>query len=189
MLGGEHASIPVYPSVPNPAATAPETFWRRRVVSPVVHQFTQGITPEKIALTLAVGSACALFPIIGTTTLLCLLVGVTLRLNQPVIQAVNLACLPLHLPVIIALFHLGNRIFGVHSHGLMRLVHEGIGSAWQQPRLFFHQFGDVVLHLAVAWAVIAPLWIGLVYLISLPVLREAHAIRERECARHTAVNI
>lgn len=173
----------------NPAATAPETFWRRRVVAPVVHQFTQGITPEKIALTLAVGSACALFPIIGTTTLLCLLVGITLRLNQPVIQAVNLACLPIHLPVIFALFHLGNRLFGVHSHGLMRLMHDGALSAIRHPGAFFQQFGDLVLHLAVAWAVIAPLWVALVYLISLPVLREVHAIRERECSRHTALNI
>ena len=70
------------------------------MIDPIAAQLTQGITPEKIALTLAVGSALALFPILGTTTLLCLLAGILLRLNQPIIQMVNALCTPLHLPVI-----------------------------------------------------------------------------------------
>ncbi|MGC4071325.1 MAG: DUF2062 domain-containing protein [Nibricoccus sp.] len=63
------------------AQSAKRNFWQRRVRDPLVAQLTQGITPEKIALTLAVGTACALFPIIGMTTLLCALAAIALRLN------------------------------------------------------------------------------------------------------------
>jgi uncharacterized protein (DUF2062 family) len=62
----------------DPVAVSPSpqrTFWQRRVRDPIVLQLTQGITPEKIALTVAIGSAIGLFPIIGTTSLLCFLIG------------------------------------------------------------------------------------------------------------------
>ena len=40
---------------PPPAdATTRRTLWQRRVRDPIVAQLTQGITPEKIALTIAV---------------------------------------------------------------------------------------------------------------------------------------
>jgi len=52
------------PLIPDAAAPA-RTSWQRHVIDPIAVQLTQGITPEKIALTLAVGSAFALFPILG----------------------------------------------------------------------------------------------------------------------------
>src|SRR5262245_45120940 len=64
-------------------------FWRRRVIGLIVAQLTQGVSPEKIALTIALGSTIAIFPIMGSTTLLCLIVGVWCKLNQPIIQLVN----------------------------------------------------------------------------------------------------
>ena len=50
---------------------APRSWWKRHVVDLIVAQFRQGITPEKIALTLALGAVLSVFPIIGSTTLLC----------------------------------------------------------------------------------------------------------------------
>jgi hypothetical protein len=90
----------------------PHPFWRRRIVDPVVAQLTQGLTPHKIALTVAIGSSIALFPILGTTTIICLLVGIVMKLNQPIIQAVNYACTPIHFPFIFFSFRWGNRWFG-----------------------------------------------------------------------------
>ena len=100
------------PTTPTPTKPQ-ETRWQRQVIDPIALQMTQGITPEKIALTLAVGSALALFPIFGTTTLLCLLAGVLLRLNQPIIQLVNMLCASIHFPVIVCLFRMGHWMYGV----------------------------------------------------------------------------
>jgi hypothetical protein len=46
---------------------------RCRVVQPVIDLLTQGISPEKIALSLAFGIVLGVFPVLGSTTLLCAL--------------------------------------------------------------------------------------------------------------------
>ncbi|HXQ80065.1 MAG TPA: DUF2062 domain-containing protein [Opitutaceae bacterium] len=151
-------------------AEPPRTSWQRHVIDPIAAQLTQGITPEKIALTLAVGSAFALFPILGTTTILCLIVGIVLRLNQPIIQIVNALCTPLHLPVIYGMVRLGSFIFNIpYSHVGIRMMNHML---WDDPRDFFERFGITALHAIAAWATIAPFWMIIVYLLALPVLRE-----------------
>jgi uncharacterized protein (DUF2062 family) len=171
---------------PNPADAEPaRTSWQRHVIDPIALQLTQGITPEKIALTLAVGSAFALFPILGTTTILCLIVGILLRLNQPMIQIVNALCTPLHLPVIYAMVKLGSRIFGEpYSHVGIRMMNHML---WDDPRDFFERFGVTALHAIAAWAIIAPFWIVVIYLFALPVLSEVN--RRRAAATEQTVEV
>lgn len=148
----------------------PRTSWQRHVIDPIAAQLTQGITPEKVALTVAVGSALALFPILGTTTLLCLVAGVLLQLNQPIIQMVNALCTPVHLPAIYCLARLGNKMFGVPaSHVGIRIMNHML---WDDPREFFEKFGMTAVHAIAAWAVIFPFWVVIAYLLALPVLRE-----------------
>ncbi len=62
-----------------------ESLWRRWVVKPVVAQLAQGTTPAKIAQAIAFGVTTGVFPLLGTTTVLALGVGVLLKLNQPVL--------------------------------------------------------------------------------------------------------
>lgn len=136
----------------------------------MVAQLTQGITPEKIALTLAVGSACALFPIIGTTTLLCFLVAIPLRLNQPITQLINQALWPVHIPVIYACVRFGEYIFHVpHASFSIRHMRELF---WDHPAQFFHDYGATAVQAIVAWAALAPFYILLVYFLSLTLIRE-----------------
>ena len=63
-----------------------ESLWRRWVVKPVVAQLKQGTTPSKIAQAIAFGVTAGVFPLLGTTTVLGLGLGVWLKLNQPVLQ-------------------------------------------------------------------------------------------------------
>ncbi len=157
------------------------------MVNPVVAQLTQGITPEKIALTLAVGSACALFPILGTTILLCFVVGVVLRLNQPLIQLVNALFTVPHILIVYGLIRLGDLMFGVPqprftvSEFVIRRPHSIpnlwsiLLTLWREHGLYFHRFGEIALHALVAWAVVAPVWIFLVYRLTRPALTRAAA--------------
>jgi uncharacterized protein (DUF2062 family) len=150
-------------------------FWQRRVLDPVLAQLTQGITPEKIALTIAIGSAIAMFPILGTTTMLCLLVGIFLKLNQPIIQAVNFLCTPLHLTFIYYSVRWGERLFGiVHSRLEFRVMMQTLR---QHPIDFVRDFWVAVLHACVVWAILAPFWAFALYYVLLPVLREANRVR------------
>ncbi len=171
-------------SVPSSTPPAP-TLWQRRVVVPILAQLTQGITPEKIALTLAVGSACALFPILGTTTLLCLLVGILLKLNQPLIQLVNALCSIPHLFGVYGLIRFGDLLFGEHhprftiSEFMTHRPHNFpnmwsiVLAVWREHGLYLQRFGAAALHALVAWAILAPLWSYAVYRLVHPRLKQA----------------
>jgi uncharacterized protein (DUF2062 family) len=169
------------------------------VVNPVVAQLTQGITPEKVALTLAVGGACALFPILGTTTLLCFIVGIVLRLNQPLIQFVNALFAVPHILVVYGLIRMGDLLFGVPgprftvSEFIIRRPHAFpnlwtiLLSLWREHGLYFHRFGDAALHALVAWAVVAPFWIFIIYRVTYPALSRAALRRGSFLAAASAV--
>ncbi|PTY01145.1 DUF2062 domain-containing protein [Opitutus sp. ER46] len=162
----------------------PRNFWRRRVTDPVVAQLTQGLTPHKIALTIAVGSALALFPILGTTTLLCLIVGVVLKLNQPIMQAINYACTPLHLPFIFYSFRWGHRLFDDPDTPLRFKPMLALLRA--SPVDFLERYGLAALHAIIVWAVLVPVWIVVVYYVMRPILRSVDRLRLESAAKAAA---
>jgi uncharacterized protein (DUF2062 family) len=158
--------VPEAPSL----SPLPRTFWQRRVIDPIIAQLTQGITPEKMALTLAVGSACAVFPILGTTTILCLVVGIIMRLNQVAIQIVNLLCWPLHFALIFVYLRIGAWIFRIpRVHVTIRQLNDQF---WEHPTETLERFKQAAFHAIVAWAIFAAVWSTLIYCLTLPVLRE-----------------
>jgi uncharacterized protein (DUF2062 family) len=71
---------------------------------------SQGISPRRLALTLALGFAVGCIPVIGIPTVLCAALAVALRLNLPVIQAANYAAMPLQLALIVPFVRMGGRI-------------------------------------------------------------------------------
>ncbi len=167
------------PSTPPPpdAPSDKRSFWQRRLRDPIVAQLTQGITPEKIALTLAVGMACALFPVLGFTTLLCTVAAVALKLNQPIIQLLNQASWPIHIPVMFACIRTGEHLFSAPhlSFDFTRMRQ----LLWNEPALFFHEFGATALHAAVAWCLFAPPFIAIVYFTTLPITRRIARLKAR----------
>jgi uncharacterized protein (DUF2062 family) len=152
-------------------ATAPKRrgFWQRWLVDPVTRQLTQGVTPQKVSLSLAVGSALALFPILGTTTTLCIIAGVALGLNQPIIQGVNALCTFVYFPLIYAFLRLGDTITRSPRSSLDIPVM--ISTFTHHPRDFLGQFGVTALHAILGWVVVAPVWIPLVYFVALKPLQ------------------
>jgi uncharacterized protein (DUF2062 family) len=163
----------VFMDSPASSASTPPArkFWRRWFVDPLLQQLKQGVSPEKIALTLAVGSAVALFPILGTTTLLCLAAGIVLRLNQPIIQGINFLCAAIWIPLFIAFVRLGDRMTRTASASLN--VPAMASLLAHHPREFLHQFGVTAWHGIFGWAVAMVVWTPSAYLLSRPVLRAA----------------
>lgn len=164
--------------------TPARTFWQRRVRDPIVAQLTQGITPQKIALTVAVGSALALFPIVGTTTLLCFVVALALKLNQPITQLINQACWPLHVPAIYLCVRTGEKIFGVRPVSFS--IRQMNRLFWNEPARFFHDYGATALHAVVAWAIFAPFYIMVVYYVALPIMRGITRVKAEAATKAAA---
>lgn len=139
-----------------------------------MQQLTQGITPERIALTVALGVVLGLFPLIGTTSLLCFLAAWALRLNQPVIQLVNQLLWPLHLAFILPCIRVGEKV--------MRAPHETLELSalnhafWHAPAQFLARFGSAVGHSLLGWLILAPPLGLVVHILLRPVLRRAQRL-------------
>jgi uncharacterized protein (DUF2062 family) len=88
-------------------------FFHRRVVAPIVVLLTQGITPEKIALSLAFGIVLGIFPVLGSTTVLCAAAAMIFGLNLPAIQLVNYLIYPLQLVLLVPFIRMGEKLFRV----------------------------------------------------------------------------
>jgi uncharacterized protein (DUF2062 family) len=67
----------------------------------------QGLTPRRLALTLALGFAVGCIPLVGIPTVVCAALALILGLNQPAIQAANYLVMPLQLLLIVPLVRLG----------------------------------------------------------------------------------
>ena len=75
----------------------------------------QGISPRRLALTLALGFVIGCIPVIGIPTALCLMVALGLRLNVPAIQAANYAAMPLQVALIFPFLRLGGWMFSSNA--------------------------------------------------------------------------
>ncbi len=161
------------------------TFLRRRILDPLAALLKQGATPEGLALSLAVGITIGTFPIVGTTTVLCLLLALVLRLNIAAIQLVNWFVYPAQLALLIPFVRIGERLFGARSVPLSiseieARFREGFAQA-------LSTYGHELLSAIAAWAMVAPLLAALLFFALRPALRRmAVAIRERRAARAAA---
>lgn len=163
--GNDEAAVAKFsPAEPTPS------FWQRRVRAPLIALLTQGLTPDRISLTLGVGAACSMFPLLGFSSLLNLVVGLWLRLNQPILQILNQALGPLHLVMIIAYVRLGEWLWRVEGgrFTLREMLHvfrdESIGE-------FLRSFGWAGIYALTAWALTTPVVIAVVYYALRPILR------------------
>lgn len=139
------------------------------MLDPIVAQLTQGVTPDRIALTLALGVACGVFPFLGFTTALCAVVAAALRLNQPIIHVVNQLLWPVQLAGIPLFVALGQKLYGappvpVDPAEIARVFSES-------PREFWTRFGLMGLHALSAWLLVTPFLVAALHFGLRPVLR------------------
>jgi len=113
---------------------------------------TAGLTPEKIALLIAVGFVFGTFPVLGAASVLCALAALVLRLNMPGLQIVGQAVTPAQYALLVPLARIGARVTGFRA---------GIGGA--------------VVHAVAGWfCVCVPLGMVL-YLAAICLMRHAGA--------------
>lgn len=148
-------------------------FWQESAAL-IVGQLTQGVTPQKIALSIALGLSLGVFPILGVTTVLCAIAGVRLKLNQPVIQVVNWLVYPLQLAFILVFVRIGEWI--THAPHMSLSLPALIQRFHESPTKFFQEFGLIGLHGVVAWLFIAPILTAVTYTVLLPPLKKLAAL-------------
>jgi len=151
------------------APAASGSLWARRVIAPIVRQLRQGVTPEKVALTIALGLAIGVFPILGATTILCAAAGVALGLNQPIIQLVNYVAYPAQLITLIPFYRAGESLFSrPHLPLSIPMLTERFRA---DAGKFFVDFGIIAVQGIVVWCLVAPFIALAVYHLTRPPLR------------------
>lgn len=150
-------------------------FLQTRLVRPILHLLTQGITPEKIALSLSFGIMLGVFPVLGTTTLLCLIAALAFRLNLAAVQLVNFLVYPLWFALLVPFVRVGERLFGapplaMTGSQMLALAHANLLHSVSVLWL-------TALRAAAAWMLIGPPGIIVLYLMLVPLIRRMARVR------------
>lgn len=152
-----------------PTVSRKESWWRRWLVAPVRAQLSQGISVDRVSWTIALGLVLGVFPVMGTTSLVCLLVGWAFHLNQPLLHLFKTVVYPLHLALILVFIRLGERLYGVPLISFS--IPELLGKFKAAPLQFVQDFGMAAWHGVTAWLLIAPFAVILIKSLMMPILR------------------
>ena len=106
---------------------------RARILSPLVHLLSQGVGARELAMSIVVGLIVGIFPVLGTTTVLCTIAALVLRLNLVAIHTIHYAATPLQLVLIIPFVRVGEHLVGAAPQPLsitegLALIDQGFGS-------------------------------------------------------------
>lgn len=114
-----------------------------------------GDSVSRTAWTLALGFAIGMFPLLGVTTIACVLIGALLRLRQTPMQLGNYLALPPQILLLIPFLRLGERLTGAE-----RFAFDPSALLKGFPNIPESTARAVVMaqwHMIVGWAVVAPL--------------------------------
>lgn len=148
-----------------------KAFLRRHFIDPIIGLLSQGITPRQIALSLAFGSVIGIFPVLGTTTVLCTVAAVAWRLNMAAIHTIHFAMTPVQLLLIIPFVRVGERLVQAPRQPLsmdagLELIAASAGQA-------IVVLWDAIVHAVIGWVAIGPVAIYLLYRALTPILKHA----------------
>ena len=136
----------------------------------------QGISPRRLALTLALGFAIGCIPVLGIPTVLCAALALALRLNMPAIQAANYLAMPLQLFLIVPFVRMGGWLL---ASGPRQTLGNGplLGVS---PSAVATQVGSLTGHALLAWMLVAGPAVALLTLMLTGMLRRIPALAEVE---------
>jgi len=118
----------------------------------------QGITPRRLALTLALGFTVGCVPVLGAPTVLCAALALALRLNMPAIQAANYAAMPFQLALLVPFVRLGGHIFApaaLPTIGVHDALRFSPAMLWVSPIHLAAQVGAIAGRAMAGWLLVA----------------------------------
>jgi uncharacterized protein (DUF2062 family) len=141
---------------------------QRRILDPLRALLLQGISPDRLALCVAIGVVVGNIPILGISTILCAGIALVFRLNLAAMQVVQAAMAPTQLLLIIPFVRLGewllrapHQVVSIDA-GLAHGVGHAVAVLW-----------GAIVHAGIAWLLVAPLAILVLYKSLAPVFARA----------------
>ena len=127
--------------------------WLKPGMTAFKHWLAYPSSPKKIALSFTFGFYLGLFPLVGSTTILCLLATFLFRLNPLIVQAVNFSLFPLQLVLIYPFMKAGRMLFFTRKDLLPDVSPEQLINAagWD----YFYQLGESIAGGIAVWLICA----------------------------------
>jgi len=137
-------------------------------VAPVKQQLWQGVTPAKLAMSLALGVVISVMPVLGITTVVALAVSVAFRLNHVAMVAANYLAYPAQILLFIPFFQAGAWLTGGPPvpFSIEQIQAELAAGIW--PTIV--RYAGANARALVAWGLLAPLVTWLLYAVFLRLL-------------------
>lgn len=124
----------------------------------------QGMTPKQLAMAVALGICLGTVPVLGATSILCMVAAFSLRLNMAAIQAVNYLFYPvqllLYIPFLKAGAHIGGKDFDYTLGELTGMLRQ---HTWETIQHLFL----INMYALLLWVLIAVVAYGILYYILL----------------------
>ncbi|GAC1657279.1 MAG: hypothetical protein NVS9B15_18590 [Acidobacteriaceae bacterium] len=127
-------------------------FFRCKILRPLLRLMRGGVTPRRMAWSLALGIVVGINPSVGITTVLVVLLAWTLGLNHVASQIGAHAVAPLHLLLFLPFIELGVHLFHTRRLPLNRQQLEHLS---HHPLRLIHEIWQWEWHALVVWGVVA----------------------------------
>lgn len=127
-------------------------FFRCRILRPLLRLLRGGVTPRRIAWSLALGIVIGINPSVGLTTLLVVMLAWFLGLSQIASQIGVHAVAPLHLILFLPFIELGVHLFHTRRLPMSRQQMEHLS---HHPLRFVREIWQWEWHALIVWCVVA----------------------------------
>lgn len=147
-----------------------KSFLHGKLIAPVINQLKQGITPQKIAQSIAVGFVMGCFPILGLLHLCVWCLGLFLNSIMLPFRRLITRLYPVQLALLIPFYRAGEKIFGVapiplNVQDILNSFQESFSQAMQKYLM-------TGLRGVVAWLIVSPIALAIIYKLSFIFLKK-----------------
>ncbi len=143
-------------------------FRSTKIMRSIHHFLRQGLSCEKLAFSIALGITLGTFPVLGLTTVLCMLAAFAFRLNLPVIQFANYFVYPLQIVLLVPYYRLGGLVFSARQNFDFNTLKKVLTQSTPQETITM--LLDSTLNAIGAWLLISPMALVLLYTGLKPIL-------------------
>jgi uncharacterized protein (DUF2062 family) len=127
-------------------------FFRCKILRPLLRQLRGGVTPRRLAWSLALGMVIGINPSVGLTTLVVVMLAWTLGLNQVASQIGAHAVAPIHLLLFLPFIELGVHLFHTRRLPLDRQQIEHLS---HHPWRLVRDIWQWEWHALIVWGIMA----------------------------------
>ena len=127
-------------------------FFRCRILRPLLRLLRGGVTPRRLAWSLALGIVVGINPSVGLTTLVVVMLAWVFGLNQVASQIGSHSMAPLHLMLFLPFIELGVHLF--HT-GRLPLNRKQLEHLSHHPWRLFREIWQWEWHALIVWGIVA----------------------------------